>query len=324
MTIHWRDIDDRLQPGQWDGLLISVERESAPGFAVSICPPDRLRVSVGDAPVYWARVWNDYYGYEFLRKAGGASWSILPPIPFAIVDEIAAQPPELRSRHWARHFATGLSESPSSPLHEGDWMLAPRMRWHEGSTLATRDLDGILAHEARGYVEWDHHVHPLPLRGMSPPDHGRVKAWRKLARRGALPPILLQWISGLVAYVVLDGHDRLLAAKREGVPAPFLCLDRVASMQRDAEHQQLVLDAVDKAFEHSARVEHPAGHASRSFTPAKANRILLDAFMPQFVEQPTVAGSARFDSARWDAEVRTEAMRQGVDVTEMLYAEACR
>lgn len=324
MTIHWRDIDDRLQPGQWDGLLISVERASAPGFVVCICPPDRLRVSVGDAPVYWARVWNDYFGYEFLRKGGGASWSIIPPIPFAIADEVAAQPPELRARYWARHYAKWLSESPSSPLHEGDWMLAPRMRWQEGATLASRDLDGILAHEAREYVAWDHHVHPLPLREMSPADSGRVKAWCKLARRGTLPPILLQWISGLVAYVVLDGHDRLLAAKLEGVPAPFLCLDRVASMQRDAEHQQLVLDAVGKAFEHSARAEHPPGHASRSFTPAKANRILLDAFMPQFVEQPTVAGSARFDPARWEAEVRAEAMRQGVDVTEMLYAEACR
>lgn len=324
MTIHWRDIDDRLQPGQWDGLLVSVERDDPPGCSVSVCPPDRLQISVGDAPVYWARIWNDYFGYEFLRKGGRASWSIMPPIPFALAHETAELAPEARLRRWAREYAAWLSVSPSSPLGRGEWMLAPQMRWHRGAALATRNLDGILAHEARGDVAWDDHVPPLPLRAMSPPDEGRVKAWRKLARREALPPVLLQWISGLVAHVVLDGHDRLLAAQLEGKPAPFLCLDRVATLHRDAGHRQMVLDAVGKAFEHSARAEYPPGHASRSFTPAKANRILLDAFMPQLVEQPTVAGSVRIDPARWEAEVRAEGLRQGVDVTEMLHAEACR
>lgn len=50
----------------------------------------------------------------------------------------------------------------------------------------------------------------------------------------------------------------------------------------------------------------------------------IDAFMPLLVEQPTVAGSNRLDPACWDAEVRAEAIRQGVDATEMLHAVACR
>lgn len=324
MQIHWRDIDDRLQPGLWDSLLISVDREGPPGLAVSICPPDRLRVSAGETPVLWARIEEDHYGYEFLRKGGDASWAIIPPIPFALAHGVADLAPEARVRRWAREYATWLSVSSCSPLGRGDWTLAPRMRWHQGAMLAMDDLAGIRAHEIRGHVAWDHHVHPLPLRGMSPADSGRVKAWRKLARRGALPPVLLQWISGLVAHVVLDGHDRLFAAQLEGRPAPFLCLERVATSHRDEEHRRLVLDAVGKASEHSARAGHPPGHASRTFTPAKANRILLDAFMPLLVEQPTVAGSNRLDAASWDAEVRAEAMRQGVDATEMLHAAACR
>lgn len=324
MKIHWRDIDDRLEPGRWDRLHVTVEEAHAPTFAVSVCPPDRLRLSAGDVPVLWARIEEDYYGYEYLRKGGDASWSIVPPISFQVTDEIASHPPEARARAWAKRFAAWLSASAYSPLHAGEWTLSPRMRWHAGALLLPGDLDGIFAHESRGYVAWDHIVHPLPLRDVSPSDDGRVKAWRKLARRGELPPILLQWISGLVAYVVLDGHDRLLAAKLEGKPAPFLCLDRVSTMARDDGHRQMVLDAVDKAFEHSARASHAPGHASRMFTPEKANRIFLDAFMPHQIPQPTVAGSVRFDPVRWDAEVRSEATRQGVDVTEMLDVQASR
>jgi hypothetical protein len=318
MRIHWRDIDDRLEPTRWDSLLFTVEDAHAPTFAVSVCPPDRLRLSAGETPVLWARVEQDYYGYAYLRKGGHAPLSIVPPIPFALADEIAEQAPEARPQLWARQFATGLSASSASPLHRGEWTLSPRMRWHKGAVLAPGDLDGILAHEQRGDVAWDHHVHPLPLRDMSPSDSGRVKAWRKLARRDALPPVLLHWVSGLVAYVVLDGHDRLLAAKLEGAPAPFLCLDRVAPMERDAEHRQMVLASVAKAFEHAGRTVCESGRESRLFTAGKANRILLDAFTPLLVEQRTMAESTRFDSVRWEAEVREEAMRQGVDASEMV------
>uniref|UniRef100_A0A7S3DUN3 Uncharacterized protein n=1 Tax=Entomoneis paludosa TaxID=265537 RepID=A0A7S3DUN3_9STRA len=44
-----------------------------------------------------------------------------------------------------------------------------------------------------------------------------------------LPPLLLYWFSGLDAYLILDGHDRLLAACLEpSVPnIHVICLDAV-------------------------------------------------------------------------------------------------
>ena len=48
----------------------------------------------------------------------------------------------------------------------------------------------------------------IPLREPSPADAARVKAWRKHARENTLPPVLLWWVTGLEAYVILDGHDR--------------------------------------------------------------------------------------------------------------------
>ncbi|MGB8939405.1 MAG: hypothetical protein WCD21_04060 [Streptomyces sp.] len=40
-------------------------------------------------------------------------------------------------------------------------------------------------------------------------DDPRVKAYRKQARDGTLPPVLLWWVSGLDCHLVLDGHAGL-------------------------------------------------------------------------------------------------------------------
>ncbi|MEU0633529.1 hypothetical protein [Streptomyces sp. NPDC005989] len=49
-----------------------------------------------------------------------------------------------------------------------------------------------------GYIDWfTGSWGVMPLRQMPPPDHARVKAYRKQAREGILPPALLWWFSGL-------------------------------------------------------------------------------------------------------------------------------
>ena len=48
---------------------------------------------------------------------------------------------------------------------------------------------------------------------------------------GILPPVLLWWISGLDCHVVLDGHDRLVAALSEDVEPPVLALSSVSTEQ---------------------------------------------------------------------------------------------
>jgi hypothetical protein len=67
----------------------------------------------------------------------------------------------------------------------------------------------------------------LPLGPVPGPDEGRVKAYRKLARDGLLPPVLTWWASGLQALVVLDGLCRLAAAQAQGIPATILVLAEV-------------------------------------------------------------------------------------------------
>ncbi|MDX3235410.1 hypothetical protein PV392_06910 [Streptomyces sp. ME03-5709C] len=68
----------------------------------------------------------------------------------------------------------------------------------------------------------------LPLRPMPGADDSRVKAYRKQAREGTLPPVLLWWVSGLDCHLILDGHARLAAAIAESVEPPLLQLHRTA------------------------------------------------------------------------------------------------
>ncbi len=62
----------------------------------------------------------------------------------------------------------------------------------------------------------------IPLRKSSSPDSGRVKWYRKLAREGCLPPIFLYHHVGLISWLVVDGHDRLLAARLEDIAPTFV------------------------------------------------------------------------------------------------------
>jgi hypothetical protein len=61
---------------------------------------------------------------------------------------------------------------------------------------------------------------------MPDADDSRVKAYRKQAREGTLPPVLLWCVSGLDCHLILDGHARFAAAVAESVEPPLLQLHR--------------------------------------------------------------------------------------------------
>jgi len=62
-------------------------------------------------------------------------------------------------------------------------------------------------------------LHPPPAKNAA-----RVRAWRRRARDGTLPPILVMLARGMGLWLLLDGHLRLAAALEEGVAVPMLHL----------------------------------------------------------------------------------------------------
>jgi hypothetical protein len=326
MQLIWHDAFDRLDPAVWKGLRVRVEGHPQPGFAVSASYPGYLRLATDDRARVWTRIDEDYWGYELLRAPGVEGLSIVPPITAELARE-HREPNSAVSAAWARTYARMLRDAPGTPLCNGDWHLGALSREFSPFELAASIVRQVVNQKATGYVQWDFGdtVYPITLRDMSSQDAGRVKVWRKHVRDGSLPPVLLLWISGLAAYVVLDGHDRLMAASLEQAPAPALALEPVEEVVASEEKKRAVMAAVEKSLE-AAKRERTRSHderlarARRLFTTEDANRVLLDTFAPQ-----QHAGRARAQPIpggveQWAAEVRQALALRCISDSNLLQA----
>ncbi|MBO3737955.1 hypothetical protein [Actinoplanes flavus] len=144
-----------------------------------------LMIRQGDEPVLLGRVDDGHYGVDYART--GRYRSPVPPLRAAHAAAVAVDGGATWWARWAHHFRSELSDSGSGPLHEGRWVLTSRV-----PRLRTR---WQLCSADQGYVDYEGDWPVLPLRTPAGPSDGRVKAYRKQARDGSLPPVLLWWAS---------------------------------------------------------------------------------------------------------------------------------
>jgi hypothetical protein len=195
------------------GVRLTVTGRRVPELRMLVADGRRMLLRQGARDVLLARVDDDHYGVHVQGLPGYRS--PVPPVPFAEARRLGGDP--VRWAHW---FADRLTE----PLHDGDWVLTER-------TLPQYVLGGDLVREPVSYLDWfDGWQGAVPLRGLSDVDASRVKAYRKLGPE--LPPVLLWAQSGLDGYVVLDGHDRLVAALADGTSPRTLVLARAGESTR--------------------------------------------------------------------------------------------
>ncbi|MEV5799865.1 hypothetical protein [Streptomyces collinus] len=214
--------------GPWVGLSLDVRDRRRPGLCV-FSAGRRLLLSQGERPVLLADVDVRHEGVDFWRTDEYRSF--VPPLRAETGRVLAGS-----AERWAHRFAGYLADSPDSPLHDGRWLLShesPFRRWrHAGTSHAEYWSSMLVEGHPDGYIDWFLHSgswEVLPLRPMPGTDDSRVKAYRKQAREGTLPPVLLWWVSGLDCHLVLDGHARLAAAIAESVEPPLLHMHRTVS-----------------------------------------------------------------------------------------------
>ncbi|GGR62541.1 hypothetical protein [Streptomyces roseolus] len=213
--------------GLWAGLTLDVRDDRPrPGLCVFSGPGRRLMLAQDSRPVLLAVVDEELGGVDFRRT--GAYRSFVPPLRADSARALAGGP-----ERWAHRFARHLADAPDGPLHEGRWLLTSGnrlLRWrHARETHAEYWNSMLVEGHPDGFLDWFLHScswEVLPLRPMPDADDARVKAYRKQAGEGTLPPVLLWWVSGLDCHVVLDGHARLAAAVAESVEPPLLELHR--------------------------------------------------------------------------------------------------
>lgn len=248
----------------------------------------RIRLVVAGAPVLWARMEPAYAGVWTLRRAGSVSLEIVPPIR----STEARRARDLAG--WAHAFERMLAASPRTPARGAGWQLtemqrvrpsiADRARGVEHDAFGSTEPDGlpasalgVLAAIDRGRLARDRWLGHAPgrvllLRDPSEPGAPRVRSWRKHARDGSLPPILLWWITALDTFVLLDGHDRLVAAREEGVSPGVRALwqEAIRSVELDERVQREIVARYELA--------HVRGATLSAETRARLNRGLVGAF----------------------------------------------
>jgi hypothetical protein len=177
------------------------------------------------------------YGLRVHRTGGYES-----PLPPLRADLIRREP------SWVHQYEAWLRASYVGPLHAGTW------------TLETRPLPAYSMHSdlvrsyPSAYLDWfgDGWNGLLPLRELPHENAGRVKAYRKQAVDGTLPPLLLWWVSAFDGWLILDGHSRLVAAHAEGIEPPVV---QLSLAMEPAEHADVIHSATTRHEQTMASIE---------------------------------------------------------------------
>ncbi|MEZ4393340.1 MAG: hypothetical protein R3A48_19820 [Polyangiales bacterium] len=317
--MRWSDIED----GAWRGIRAEVDRDELPprpAWRTEVARGGRARVVAGDSVRWWARQDQRWRSITLLRgEALTPEAAVVPPVRASDLRACAHAPGTVAWwRHWSRWFLRALIASPRSVMHPGAWWAtplesdelpwlpvldgarprsAPSVRW-SSSRRALRRVDGPPWREATWDENWCLHGSEalLPMRPASPPDRARVKSWRKRAREGTLPPVLVHFVSALDMHALLDGHDRLVAAREEGVAIPWL---RVNALRFD----RFALDPGRQAGV-VAEVQRRSD-ANQPLPTSRVNELYLQAFDDRPWPRAVCVGRAvPGGAARWDAEVR--------------------
>lgn len=331
INIHYQDDtgDHERDYEQWRGLLLNVSNAPKPALRLRTAAGKRMRLDAGDLPLLWAEIDEGYSGVSIYRNLPQhQEW--LPAISSAEVQHIASAASGSQERLWLKHFAKALRNVDITCLSDGLWSLEycdgsqvyhPHWRgkyrlrdWHLGSG----EEDIQLLHAPVVYLDWcmSGNGQVLNVFAAQHRDSGRVKWWRKLARAGQLPPILVWYIHGLNAYLILDGHDRLQASLLEGVRPGFAVLTSFyeVAVQGDPRREQSILHQVNLVAERLAQGIHinPDSFAGMQ-------KLLAHAFDHRPMRRFITRSTANLQPQVWQDEVSAFMLQKGMP--EAFYVE---
>jgi hypothetical protein len=289
--MYWNDFEPAAQ-NPWPGLDLTIEpsdlRLPGPGLRVEAAS-GHIRITCNGEPVMWGRIHRHYRGLWRLLSGRSTSLGAVRPFRASDLTSVRAAPGSAAWwRQWARVFARELAVSSSTPLFPARWAITPARASDIRSAPVpgkppvdwTRlgcidDVGACLNTPAMSWESWwiNGSGAFLRAREKSPDDKSRVRALRKRARDGSLPPILVHYISGLDMFMLLDGHDRLLCAELEGAPPAFLVLWQVREQPRepDKARGEIILREIEQRRNYRRSSTKPLETAAE-------NRVLIEAF----------------------------------------------
>ena len=264
-SLYWKDIT--TPANKWRGIRITVNNRSMhpSTFRIESCSKRFFTLKYENEILLWARQHYTHYGVALIKNNE-------PLYTMPIVSHIRSSEIEKRKdlvgvekfKSWSKFFIQSLNRKDNHFFTEGKWLIAPfsgnaydqfYWKYHAAKEMDKSEIDkcifDALDQDTFQYLSWFDTPHQavgyIGLKHVDDND-GRLKWWRKKAREGTLPPILLYYISGLDGYVVIDGHYRLRAAQLENTLPDVLVLStyKVERYQIDPTIQQKVLKSLEQ------------------------------------------------------------------------------
>lgn len=254
------------------------------------------RSPCGRGRLLWAgepRVW-----FRTIEGSYALAWWIAPGRP-ARRFHLDARP--LRDgESWPRRVLEALrDEQAPSPWRGGSSHVVQYVP-SLPITHAHHDLVELARYATDAEIAWSRAASALvPTRLVSRADDARVRWYRKLARRVALPPVFtLGWrAAGLE--IVIDGHDRWLASLLEG-RCPALVSVTEVRRRRSLEDDVATFGAQAEALL-ATRVATPHGERVRDET---ASRVAFLPWSTAAYRCATSASPLSISADVWDREIR--------------------
>ncbi len=234
MKAYWNDIEEAS--GHWAGIILTVEDDQLrkPSIHLQSGGDNRIRLSHHGRCIFWATLTKDYSGLWLVRaftEMKKHEMSVMP-IKSSDIQSHAHLTRTDRLKSWTYFFARELTENKTSFLYKGPWVLKThvpnnRADWNYTLLDTTKHTEGSNIYEVKHSFDDDEVIWvnwwctgSRKLISVKTPDKnsGRVKWWRKKVRENNLPPILAWYLHCLDAYIIIDGHSRLMASILEGVP----------------------------------------------------------------------------------------------------------
>ncbi|MBY8881065.1 hypothetical protein [Actinacidiphila acidipaludis] len=237
------------EPLPGDGLVLAVPGEALgpPGMRFESRRDGAWVLRQGERPLIRARVEGDGCCRDLRLHRFTGFRSPLPPVSAAAMRT---------GPDWPHRYALQLEDTENGPLHGGRWRLTARRHFAPG--IWSADLVQDWPHATLELLCGGGWHGILPLRPLPSPDAPRVKALRKHAREGTLAPVLVWWISFLDGWVLLDGHDRAVAALAEGMQPQGVELARVPDDAVWQTTARIVTEAhAERMARLAARPPHP-------------------------------------------------------------------
>lgn len=318
----WNDLYNRST--RWQVLALHVRNAGHPAMAMLSGHHGRMALQINGETLFWATMLSNHSGIWRIYKAGhSAQQSLLPAIRSAEVEQACRTVQQ--TGYWCRYFARQLMAAPTPLLSTGRWLLRPlepikpaapyvldkpqpQEAWQFASptsspdiavpwVLCGEDFPDLQAPQHVTFSDWWWSGYSLLARYPVTAASGRVKWWRKQCREGALPPVLVWFIAGLAAFVILDGHDRLQAALAEGIAPQFLVLSGLS------EQVYIPDEATQARVLHSLAMQQQKGKKKAANIDA-INQSLLNLYANRFFYASTYSRAVLGDGKNWEREVK--------------------